>query len=889
LATLLLWFASPAASETTGALFGRLLDTEGNALPGASATISGPSLQGIRTTTADADGSYRFPLLPPGTYRVEFSLSGFESVVQEGVAVNLAQQTRIDSRLKLKTVAEEVTVKADAIVVDPTQTNTEVVFHEDQLKYQALGVRGRNYIQVLQQAPGVIEPYFTGGPPNVLGADNQQNSYLIDGLNTTDPIDHTIGLNFGVESIQELSFQTAGFNAEYGRATGGIVNVVTKSGGNSFKGSLDFRYSGNALQEQGSKTQDFPPGTTALRFDKNLQEFQELAPEASLGGPVKRDLLWFFADAQRPNTKRTPPDLFGFQPATREFKGWNLFGKLTATPLPNQTVSFRYTNSYADVFNGLEYSGVLPEANDDFYQKAQIYNVAYDAVLSREWLANLQLGRVDFYDNTLPHSGDVRGTPSVDLSTSILSGNGPDWAEHQSRRDQVIASVTRFLTALGSHSLKAGTYLEWTRTSGFDRGTGTPLDPAWCSPAYGQPDGAQCGAFQYTLGGDPFRYLVFTNLPVATFRTRGTTFYLQDQWLPLPNLTINAGLRYDQQLFEHEDGTKAKTLARFQPRLGLAWDLSGDTKTVLRVHAGEFLDDSGIQISKFLSRQAAVTSIFRYDPDANGYGFRSSFGGPTGNQLNPELRPAYSQEVILGVTRRIFANASLDVSAIYRRYPSLFTASCADGTCETTGQELTNRPFAMDVLRSRYEGLILKLEGRPSEALRLLFSYVLSRSEGSVENAGTMSQDFIYYPANFVNRYGYLSDDSRHRLKLDAYLKLPLSFVLSTNVAWESGRPYNVTRAADQGGVEFLEPRGSRRIGPFYEWDAQVQKNFQIGPFTTGLIVSVFNILNTELPLGRDGDVGEGVTPDAPTNDHFGFATGWQRPRRWELGVRFEF
>src|SRR5437763_435380 len=156
--------------------------------------------------------------------------------------------------------------------------------------------------------PGVTDQAGAGGNPSVFGANLGQNSYQVDGLNTTDPVTHTFSLNFGFDAIQEIAIQTGGFEAEYGRAVGGIINVITKSGGNNFSGTADVRYTSDKLTEQGSRLRDVPAGETPTQLanDKNLRDFRTLNPEASIGGPIVRDRVWFFGDALR-NMNRNQP------------------------------------------------------------------------------------------------------------------------------------------------------------------------------------------------------------------------------------------------------------------------------------------------------------------------------------------------------------------------------------------------------------------------------------------------------------------------------------------------------------------------------------------------------------------------------------------------------
>jgi hypothetical protein len=370
-------------------------------------------------------------------------------------------------------------------------------------------------------------------------------------------------------------------------------------------------------------------------------------------------------------------------------------------------------------------------------------------------------------------------------------------------------------------------------------------------------------------------------------------FFAQDEWRPVQQFTAKIGLRYDESTFYLNGGEKIKSLTRFQPRVGFAWDLFNNSATIVRAHAGEFMDDNALTLPSFLSKSGAVSSLFIWSNSQQRYNFFGAFGGPTGNDIDPSLKPTYSQELNVGVTQRIFRNTSLDVTGVYRKTKNIFEDSCKVDNCqgEDTSFALTNRPNGLDVLKSRYKGLIFKIESRPSPRVDVLLTYTLSESKGSIgytQNAGT---DFDVFPDHFVNRFGYLSDDARHRVKLDGFVKLPWEIIFGTNIYWDSGTPYNVTstNAPNAGyGVVFLEARGSRRLSDFYQWDVQLQKDFLFGPVRFGIIGSVFNVLDTEIELTRDGSVGTGTIAN-PTNARFNFPTSWQRPRRYEAGVRVEF
>ena len=884
------------SSGTTGSLFGNVKDTEGKALPGVTVSITSPSLQGVRTATTNTTGDYNLPLLPPGSYRVESALSGFEPQIRDGVVVSLNKATKVNIAMSLSRVSEAVTVSGNTEVIDPTQANTQVNLKEDFLKYASVGQAGRSYQDAMEVIPGVADQAGAGGNPSVFGANLGQNAFLIDGLNTTDPVTHTFAVNFGFDAIQEINVQTGGFEAEYGRAVGGILNIITKSGGNNFSGTADVRYTSNKFTTQGTRKADFPPGSDQLANDKNLQEFRTLNPEASIGGPILRDRVWFFGDALRNMNRNQPFAVNGFEPATDTRYGWNLFGKLTASPVTGHSFQFRYTNSYQDnrgapnVVDAQQF--ISPEAAAEQYQKSEIYNVNYDAVLSSNWTANIQAGVTNGYLITQPQSGDLLTTGSLDAATGILSGNYTNFQKSHRDRDQALASTTYFLEGLGSHAIKVGADLETTKFTSVNNGTGTPPDPSFCSEDFFQPPGATCGAEFQPNNGNPFVLLVTTNLPEQQFKGHGMAFYAQDEWRPVPNLTLKLGARFDEQTYYNDVDAHVKTLNRIQPRLGIAYDLFYNSLTVLRVQGGEFMEDLGLSLPSYLSTAGAVTSEFVFSRSRGHYVFVGAFGGASGNQIDPALRAAYTREGNIGVTQKIFDNTSVDLAYVYREGRNMIEDSCVDqGNCPGPFW-LTNAPNGdKNNRRSDYHGAILTIQSRITSRASILASYTYSKSRGSLEYTQNAGADFDVFPVHFVDRYGYLSDDARNRVKVDGFYRFPWEITFGTHFYWDSGVPYNITlNNPDPAGygVEFLEPRGSRRLPHFYQWDAQIQKDFLVGPVRFGVIGSVFNILNTEIAVARNGSVGTTGLAD-PDNPQFNFNTAYQRPRRFEVGLRLEF
>ena len=239
--------AALAFAANTGSLAGQILDNDGAPLAGVTVQISSARLiGGPQIAISGADGAFAFHLLPVGDYTVEASLPGFRPQAGE-VRVQADGMASVTFRMVPEAFGGEIEVTADVPVVDTSQVSSRQVWDEDYLQKALVGTANRSYQDALGQTAGVSG----AGNPYVFGSTYTENAFLIDGLNTTDAATGTWATMFNIDAVQELNFQTGGFEAEFGQASGGIINLVTKSGGNEFSGSLDVRYRDEGFTESG--------------------------------------------------------------------------------------------------------------------------------------------------------------------------------------------------------------------------------------------------------------------------------------------------------------------------------------------------------------------------------------------------------------------------------------------------------------------------------------------------------------------------------------------------------------------------------------------------------------------------------------------------------------
>ena len=257
---LLLAWSMPLRAQTTGRIQGQVLDSQGATVPGATVTVTSPALQGAQTQVTDAEGRFRFLALPPGTYSAKVELASFQTVEQANIEVGLDRTVTLPITMQLAGVAATVNVEASSPVID-TQSTT-IGINATAETFNRLPVQ-RDIYSIARLAPGATDD---GVGPAVLGSTGAENQYIVEGLNTTGVERAEKGKQLNFDFVEEIEVKTGGLPAEYGRATGGVINVITKSGGNTFRGSLFGFSEGGGLQSN-DNTANLRPATTTTVTD----------------------------------------------------------------------------------------------------------------------------------------------------------------------------------------------------------------------------------------------------------------------------------------------------------------------------------------------------------------------------------------------------------------------------------------------------------------------------------------------------------------------------------------------------------------------------------------------------------------------------------------------
>ncbi|RLE31748.1 MAG: hypothetical protein DRJ61_10895 [Acidobacteria bacterium] len=898
------------AQTTTGRLIGSVVDAGNGVLAGVTVTIASPALiGGAQTKVTDGHGEFTFLSIAPGVYSLRAELPGFIPQERSKVKVPLGGAAAVFIAMPGSAFTGEIEVTDLTPVVDPTQVNTGQVFDQGYMQDSAIGSGNRSYTTVVNQTAGVAGGGSWGGvaQPRVFGSTIGENAYFIDGMDSTNPTMATATAVLNFDAIDEIQLQTGGFEAEFGRATGGIINLVTKSGGNDFSGAFDARYRDDSFQESGD------------HFDAGESSTKHQVFSATLGGPILQDRVWFFTSYQWVNDVFTPDG----SPTTGEEKGQNFLGKLTWQIDPGWRLSAKYTSNPTTWDNWNASQWVMPEATSHAKDTTSILSTELTSVLSDSLLWNTTLGTYSYETDVYPQSGDLAAIGHYNFDTHLRTVNYGNQQYWETTRKDFTTDLSWFVDDLfGSHEFKGGIEFSDLNFKDTNCRTGTPNGERCV------PDGVGFFFNDIEYGGSPLPYLMTESHTSGPLDYDGTvsTVFVQDAWRPARNVTLKLGLRYDVVTYDTNDGSRIADMDKFQPRLGVAWDITGDAKTILRGSWGRFLHPNmmtlprhvrtlaepwyrwgscSVALPTFLGITVSSSEECVAVAEALGFGYRTDNAGwdPYGwllmpgqsfatepNRSDPNIRATYADELILAFEREVGDQSSIELTYVDKKTRDIVDDTCNGNWPTPTADAACDYFFTANIpeLKRDYSGITLTYETRSFEWMTLLASYTYSSSKGSIDYSQGGNLEVDHYPWHYDNIYGYLSGHRRHRIKLNGFFNIKGDWTFAFDGHWSS--PFTWMPLENQYdnpeipyGYRALEPRGSREANSNYQLDLQVSKGFALGNLRLELIGSVLNALSSERPTGicwwasGCGDLGMGEASD------------WQIPRRYEVGFRLEF
>ncbi len=697
------------ASE--GALTGTF--TDGTApLPGVTVTVTNPATGFTRTTVTDTDGSFRFPALPVGKYNLKAELAGFATVSAEGVEVAVATTRRLDVTMKTSKVAEQVTVTAEVPLVETTPAIGTVV---SQNELQSLPLNGRQFANLGVLAPGTMLGYNTDPTkPNQLvvqlnGGSGRNVNYVMDGGDNTDD---TIGgalQNFNLESVQEFKIQTMQYKAEYGRSSGGVLTVISKSGTNDFHGSVWEFARRTAWNSETYAEQQAGSGKAEYKRDQY---------GASIGGPIVKDKVHFFATYEKTKIDQS----YIVDPGTDSLR--ELYPQYTnlAVPIPSNddlatgklTWDVNAQNflqvRYGYQKNATKYGqGPLaaPSNLGTVTNKYESILGGYTSQISNDTL-NEFLFQYTKFNNAITADSDeplLYYPNGFAVGRNINTPQTTDQIKYQYKDDFSFSSTIGGKT----HDFKTGIAFinEPTLAGTFSTGL---------TGQYSMIPGPQGGPAWVV--GDITKYGGFSGNATPT---KQYSAYFQDDWRLSPNLTLNIGLRYDyydaltldqstntvwqmlstQTLYDYKElqpfkngGGRVLQNAKndWGPRLGFSWDINADGRNILRGGLGRFYDFPYVNATILFPAQAVQsnygviyeitdpTGIKNTDgsffqpgqplPPCESYpGATCAVESGTPNEVaSPTLKPPHSDQVSLGYSWQVNPMVGFTADAVMARY-----------------------------------------------------------------------------------------------------------------------------------------------------------------------------------------------------------------------------
>jgi Carboxypeptidase regulatory-like domain len=869
----------PLLSQTTGRLAGEAVDEPGRAVPGVLVTMHSRSLQGSRSATTDTRGAFQVGLLPPGTYDVRADRTGFKTVQISGVRVELDRTATVRIRLELAAFRETVDVTGASSAIDVTSHATGLNATAELYTRIPLD---RSYLSVVRVPAGAQKDEVG---PALYGSTGAENQYLVDGLNVTGTVWGTPVLELNLDFVDEIEVKTGGLTAEYGRTTGGIVNVITKSGGNDFHGSAFGFFAGGGLQSDDRTAALRPADTTTVLDTSSRYDFG-----AELGGRIVRDRLWFFAAFNRvaEDTDTTvirdlevpgAPGVGSVIPT--EARDNRFAGKLTWRPSASHTLAFsvfgdpRSTVGVVKDIHGppSTYSGTIEREGANA-------TIRYEGTFANSLLLRALLGRHRLESHTGGPGTETARLNDLTVIPATSTGGLGFYEDRAAPRDVAKLDVSK---VVGRHKLGVGGDIEVLRgeleifESGGDRVTKLIQDDQVFYNHFLLLDDRAPG-FQPQ---DPATWQPVPSFPAA-YRSRNLSGYAQDAWRVGRGVTANLGLRFEAQDLEDRDGTVALSVDNWAPRLGVTWDVGEKGRAKLYAGFSRYFES----IPQFI--QPAAFAGFTYvgsnnfDPTPGSIAPHPeapppfAYGGAS-TPVSSGIKGQFVDEWLVGFERELDRDFVVGAKGAWRRLGRViddltagngeyFFGNPGEGPASTLGFIDGSSAPSPKGRRDNYS-LELTARRRLSRGWQLLASYVFTRLEGNYDgtyqrSTGSLgpnwNSDFDW--ADFmVNADGRLTSESVHQWKLDASYELSgrargLNLGLSTH--WYSGLPLNAYgfSLSYVDWVYHLAPRGSVGRNPAdFEVDLHIGYPIRLGKKARLLVLAdVFNLLDRQSPVIYD-------------------------------------
>jgi hypothetical protein len=903
---------------TSASLSGRVEDTCGAVITGANVTATNVETHQRFATTSDNEGRYRFPFLRTGAYDLTVEATGFHAVTRQ-ITVLLGQVLELPVQLEVEGVSVNVDVgAADAPLVETARTQITETIRPREIA--DLPLNGRNYLDLALLVPGV-SPTNTGSNQrfaetsavpgqgiSVAGQRNLYNSFIVDGVSANDDAADLTGTYYSEEVIDQFQVVTSGGIAEFGRASGGVVNILTRSGTNDWRGN----FYGFARNQ---------------RFDARnpLAPTKDLLTQAqyggTAGGPLRRERTFFFTNFEQ--TRRNYSAVLTIAPAAltsindrlravnyggplietgvvpASFDTTNFFARIDHRLTERNQLSARYSLYHIEAVNSRNVGGLNAVSRgsgiDDTDQTVQVSNVT--TLSSR----TINEARFQFTRSRL--DAPVNDTTGPAVNIAGVANFGTATFSPLARDVNLFEAVDNVSTQLGNHSLKAGGGFLYNRLNIVFPGA---FQGVYNFSSLNNFLSGNYNTFQQAFGA-PEQFQSNPNLGA----------FIQDEWRVRHDLTINAGLRYDVQYLPDPIQTDTNN---FAPRLGIVY-APGDRKTVIRASYGLYYDRVPLRAtSNALQRDGSKYLVVQLAPNQPGAPVFPDVLAvqpatlptkPNITRIDPNIPLSYTQQANFQIERELPLDAVLSVGYLNVRAKHVilsrnvnvprFPASAGVPNLGRPDPNWGNISQFEGAGNSYYDGMVVSFNQRASRWATVRLSYTLSKT---IDDAGNFFFSTVQDNFNIRDDRGLSDNDQRHRLVLSGTLEAPRErnstgfgrvldgFQFGYIFTYASRLPFNVLLGSDRNfdGNNNDRPVGvGRNTGRGFDFaslDLRVSRRFRLTErVDLQLLAEGFNVLNRANFGVPNNTFGTRVNP-LPT---FGQPTAAFDPRQFQFGMKVSF
>jgi hypothetical protein len=899
---------------TTATLSGQVEDQTGASVAGAKVTATNLERNQAWTAEADSQGRYRFLYLPVGDYQLKVEQQGFTGATRK-LSLFVGQTLDVNVKLDVAGVSEEVSIAADAPIVETSRTQLAETVTPREIA--SLPLNGRNYLDLALLVPGASRTNTgsnqrfaeTSAVPgtgiSIAGQRNLNNSFVVDGLSSNDDAAGLSGSFYSQEVIREFQVVTSGGIAEFGRASSGVINIVTQSGTNAWRGRGYGFLRNQRLDARNPLARSKDPLTQGQYG-------------ASIGGPLIKDKTFLFANFEQTRQNRTgfitiapanvsainsELDRIGYQGGRIETGAFqtgldstNFFARVDHRLNDRNQLSARYNLYDITSENSRSVGGLSAVSRGTALDNSdQTFSINNLTTLSP---ATINEMRFQYTRSRLAAPANDQTGPAINISG--VANFGTSTTSPIERDIDLYEIVNNISTQRGSHSLKAGGDFLYNRVDILFPGAFQGVYTFASLPSF---LAGQYINFQQAFGA-PSQFQSNPNVGV----------FVQDEWRVRPNLTINAGLRYDLQWLPDPIQTDTNNIS---PRIGLAYS-PGDRKTVIRAGAGVYFDRIPLRAtSNALQRdgikyRVAVLSfgqpgapVFPNVLSAYPEGLRTAI-----TSIDPEIENSSGYQANLQVERQLDSTSSLSVGYIYLRGTHLIMSRNVNVPTAPPSAGVPNLgrpdPRFGNISRfesigdSYYNGLTVAFNKRAASWASVRVSYTLSKS---IDTAGNFFFSSPQDNFNVRDERGLSDNDQRHRLALSGTFSAPSGgesvlrkafggFQLNYIYTYESAYPFTLQTGTDRNFDTSVNDRPvgvGRNTGKGFDFaslDLRLSRTFRFTErFWIEGIAETFNTLNRtnfQLPNRVFGPL------DVPPLS-FGQPTAAGDPRQIQFGVKFGF